>query len=277
MIDSHHHLWDYNPAEYGWISADKAVLRRSFRAAELDEVLSGNGITGAVAVQARRCAAENEFLLGEAAASSLIRGIVGWVDLKSPAIADELDPLAAQNLFKGVREIIQGQPDAEFLANAAFDRGLRELAPRGLTYDLLIFQDQLPAALEFVRRHADQPMVIDHAAKPEIRATGFPQAWEKGIRALARMENICCKISGLSTEVRDGLGEPDLFRRYFDVLLDAFGPGRLMFGSDWPVSLLGTSYTAWREIVAGLLETLTAGEKEAIRTGTATRFYGLKK
>lgn len=276
MIDSHHHLWSYGPEDYGWISDEMTAIRRSFLAWELDELMLENGVTGAVAVQARTCLAENDFLLEQAAASRVIRGIVGWVDLKSPEASEQLDRYRTHECFKGVREVIQGAADVEFLANPDFDRGLREVTRRGLTYDLLIFQNQLPAALEFARRHPEQPMVIDHAAKPEIRADQFPEDWEKGIRQLAGLDHTVCKISGLATEVRDPSWSPEIFRRYIDVLLDAFGPQRLMFGSDWPVSLLGTSYPAWKQAALDALASLTATEREEILSGTAIRFYGLE-
>lgn len=276
MIDAHHHLWDYSPSAYPWITDDMRAIRRSFRAAELDRLLLDNGITGTVAVQARTCPGENAFLLEEAGESRAIRGVVGWVDLKSEDVGEQLDRYHGIALFKGVREIVQGAPDSEFLANRDFDRGVREVTRRGLTYDLLIHQNQLGGALDFVRRHPGQPMVIDHAAKPEIRAGDFPEAWETGIRALAKMEHIACKISGLATEVRDADWGDDIFHRYFDVLLDAFGPGRLMFGSDWPVSLLGASYPSWKEIVLTLLEPLSPNERNGILAENAIRFYGLE-
>ncbi|BCU75323.1 amidohydrolase family protein [Luteolibacter sp. LG18] len=275
MIDAHHHLWNYSATDYGWISEDMQAIRRSFRAAELDDLMRASGITGTVAVQARTCLAENDFLLGEAAASQLIRGIVGWVDLKSPDVGDQLDRYTGHATFKGVREVIQGSPDAEFLTHGDFDRGLREVTRRGLTYDLLIFQDQLPTAIEFVKRHPDQPIVLDHAAKPEIRADRFPTEWETGIRALAALDHTTCKLSGLVTEVRDSSWTPDIFHRYLDVLLEAFGPSRLMFGSDWPVCLLATPHAAWAETVTAHLASLSADEQAAIRTGTATAFYRL--
>ncbi|MFD0896118.1 amidohydrolase family protein [Luteolibacter ambystomatis] len=275
MIDAHHHLWSYSAAEYGWITEDMQTIRRSFRATELDDLMRANGITGTVAVQARTCLEENDFLLDEAAGSQLIRGIVGWVDFKSPEVGEQLDQYRSDSLFKGVREVIQGSPDDEFLSNNAFNRGIREVTRRGLTYDLLIFQDQLDAATAFVKRHPEQSIVLDHAAKPEIRADRFPAEWETGIRALAALDNTACKISGLATEVRDSSWIPDILRRYLDVLLDAFGPSRLMFGSDWPVCLLATPHAAWVETVTSHLASLSATECEAILTGTATTFYRL--
>lgn len=275
MIDAHHHLWNYSEAEYGWITEDMQSIRRSFRADELDTLMQSNGITGTVAVQARTCLEENDFLLEEAANSQVIRGIVGWLDLKSAAVGEQLDQYRPNAFFKGVREVIQGAADEEFLTNDTFDRGIREVTRRGLSYDLLIFQNQLEAATAFVKRHPDQPIVLDHAAKPEIRADRFPAEWESGIRALAALGNTCCKISGLATEVRDSSWNPDIYRRYLDVLLDAFGPSRLMFGSDWPVCLLATSHSAWVETVASHLKGLSTSEQEAISTRTATAFYRL--
>lgn len=273
MIDSHHHLWNYNADEFGWIDHD--VIRRSFRAPELDTLLSTAGISGAIAVQARCCLEENDFLLSEAATSALIKGVVGWVDLKSTATGSQLDHYSQNPLFKGVREITQGATDADFFTHPAFNAGIGEITQRDLTYDILIVQSQIKAATEFVDAHPNQRFVLDHAAKPEIRADSFPTLWEKEIRELAKRESLVCKLSGLVTEVRDPSWDNQLMRRYFDVLLDCFGPSRLMFGSDWPVCLIASEYTRLKDSVLQIVSSLSADEQKAIFSGTATHFYSL--
>ncbi|MFC4992498.1 amidohydrolase family protein [Rubritalea tangerina] len=273
MIDAHHHLWNYTDAEFGWIESD--TIRRDFRAPELDTLLTENGVSGAVAVQARTSLEENDFLLAEAATSQTIKAVVGWVDLKSPEAGAQIDQYAGNPLFKGLREITQGAPDQDFLDHPDFHRGIREITARGLSYDVLIFQDQIASATRFIDQHPNQRFVLDHAAKPEIRTAAYPDTWESQLREMAKRDHLVCKISGLVTEVRDASWDNALMARYFDVLLDAFGPDRLMFGSDWPVSLLASSYTRWKDCVTQHLSQLSQDEQSAIFTKTATRFYQL--
>lgn len=275
MIDAHHHLWNYNPQEFDWISEDMSVIRKSFLASDLDTLLKENQVTGAIAVQARTCLDENDFLLNQAAQSCTIKGVVGWVDLKSADAGSQLDLYTGNPLFKGVREITQGAEDGEYLTNPAFNQGIREITKRDLNYDLLIFQNQLATATELVDAHPSQRFVLDHAAKPEIRASKFPAQWETEIRELAKREHLVCKISGLVTEVRDDCWNDELMQRYIDVLLDAFGPSRLMFGSDWPVCLLASEYARWKTAVTSCLSQLSEHEKQAILQGTASQFYSL--
>lgn len=274
MIDSHHHFWNFNEEEFGWIEDES--IRRSFNVPELEGALSGTGVDGVVSVQARCSLEENDYLLAQAEVSTAAKGIVGWVDFKAPDVRETLAQLSKMPAIKGMREIIQGSADEVFLTNSAFNHGLQSLSEFGLSYDLLIFENQLESAHQFVRQHADLPMVLDHCAKPSIRQTEFPVAWEKGIRQIAQNENLCCKLSGLGSEIRDASAcTPDLLRPYFDVVLDAFGPDRIMFGSDWPVSLTASSYRHWLDTVHQLLSELTQTEQAAILTTTATRFYRL--
>ncbi|MBK1831017.1 amidohydrolase family protein [Verrucomicrobiaceae bacterium R5-34] len=271
LIDSHHHLWTFNEAEFSWLETS---LQKSFLAEDLESTLADTGVTQSIAVQARCSLEENDFLIAQAAETDLICGIVGWADLRSDDVSEVLDRLAAQPLMKGIREITQGAADEEFLANDAFDRGVDLLASRGLSYDLLIFEDQLDVADAFVGRHENLPIVLDHCAKPSVRADVFPEAWAKGIRHIAQHENLCCKLSGLVSEVRDGSAcKAELFQPYFDTVLEAFGPERIMFGSDWPVSLGATLYASWLETVLSLTSSLSEPEQEMIFRGSAERFY----
>jgi L-fuconolactonase len=276
VVDAHHHLWRYSEEEYGWIGTDMEVIRRSFDGRELREVTEAAGVTSTVAVQARTCEAENDFLLGMAGEFPEIAGVVGWIDLTSPEAGAALDRRLSDPKFKGVREICQGEPDGRFFDNPDFHRGIRELTRRGLPYDLLVFQDQLPAATRFVDAHPDQPMVLDHGGKPEIRDGSPPDEWRRAIRELGRRDHLWCKLSGLVTEVRDGLEASEArMRPYFEELLAAFGPERLMFGSDWPVSLLASEYSAWITKVRGWIDRLSDAEQAAILGGTAGSFYAL--
>ncbi|BDS06971.1 amidohydrolase [Oceaniferula spumae] len=271
MIDSHQHLWNYTEAEFSWLDAS---LRKSFLADDLEKTLNGTGVTGTIAVQARCSLEENDFLIAQAEQTSLIKGIVGWADLTAEGTEETLDHLAAQPLIKGIREITQGTEDDQFLANDAFHRGVDLLGARGLTYDLLIFENQLEVADAFVTRHPNLPIILDHCAKPSIRHDAFPEDWATGLKKIAKHENLLCKLSGLPTEIRDGSEcTAELLRPYFDTVLEAFGPSRIMFGSDWPVSLGVTPYQSWLETITALVSELSKDEQDFIFQKTATVFY----
>ena len=272
MIDSHQHLWSYDEAEFSWLAPS---LRKSFLAADLEEILAPTDVSGTIAVQARCSLEENDFLIDQARQTALIKGIVGWVDLKAADAEETLDQLAAEPLIKGVREITQGTSDDEFLGNEAFHRGVNLLGERDLRYDLLIFENQLAIADYFVAKHADLRMVLDHCAKPSIRHDAFPPEWAKGMKTLAKHENLSCKLSGLPTEIRDDSPcTAELLRPYFETVLEAFGPQRIMFGSDWPVSLEITPYANWLQTVQNLISELSQDEQTAILSSNASVFYG---
>jgi L-fuconolactonase len=277
-IDAHQHFWSYAAAEYPWIGAGMERLARDYLPADLRPAAAAAGIGGTVAVQARQSLAETRWLLDLAARDPLIRGVVGWVDLRSPDVADQLREFAAREAFVGVRHVVQDEPDPRFVLGDAFVQGLRQLGPHRLTYDLLLYPPQLPAAVELVARLPEQPFVLDHLAKPRITAWTKPgdrDAWRRDIEALARQANVCCKLSGLVTEAAWRRWRPAEFAPYLDVALAAFGPERLMFGSDWPVCLLSGDYAEVTGIVRDFCGTLSAAEQAAIWGGTAARFYGL--
>ena len=274
-IDSHQHFWNYSAAEYPWIGAGMERIARDYLPADLMAVAAPQGIGGSVAVQARQSVAESRWLLGLAEASPIIRGVVGWVDLRSEGVAAELTELSAHEKFVGVRHVVQDEPDPRFVLGADFVRGLRQLRPYGLTYDLLIYPQQLPAAVQLVAMLPEQPFVLDHLAKPRIK-TGAIQEWRRDVEALAQHGNVCCKVSGMVTEAEWRGWKPADFTPYLDVVLQAFGPERLMFGSDWPVCLLAGEYSEVVGIVADFFGRLSAAEQQFIWGGTATRFYGLK-
>lgn len=275
QIDAHQHFWTYTVADYPWIGEGMERLAADFQPADLEAVARPLGFTGSVAVQARQTVAESDWLLQLADANPFLRGVVGWVDLRSPAVADDLARLAAHDRFVGVRHVVQDEPDPRFLMGEAFIGGLRELQPLGLTYDLLLFPHQLPAAIELTALLPDQPFVLDHLAKPGVKA-GEIEPWQTAFTQLASHPNVCCKLSGLVTEADWAAWKPDDFGRYLDVALESFGPDRLMIGSDWPVCLLAAEYAETIDLVATAIASLTPTEQAAIRGGTATRFYGLK-
>ena len=275
QIDSHHHFWKYDPVQYEWIGPDMAVLKRDFLPATLANKIDQAGIDGVVSVQARQTIEETEGLLGMAAEHAFIRGVVGWVPLASPDIESIVEPLAQSPWLKGVRHVVQDEPDAAFILGEEFNRGVSHLKQFGLVYDILIFAQHLANAIHFVDLHPDQRFVLDHIAKPTIRATEFHQSWAIELRELARREHVACKFSGVATEVRDATWSTELIRPYWDVAIEAFGPKRLMFGSDWPVCLLRSGYRQWVSTVRELIAGLSPDEQSDIMGANAYRTYGL--
>jgi L-fuconolactonase len=251
-----------------------SAIRADFLPSTLAPHLKAAGIDGTVAVQARQSLEETHWLLELARENPLIKGVVGWVPLADPSVAAILATLAQNPRFKGVRHVVQGETDPAFLEGAAFDAGLRALTARGVVYDILILTRQLPAATAFVDRHPTQVFVLDHIAKPLVQGAP-PAEWRRHIRELARRENVACKFSGVVTEIPDWQWAPELLRPYFQVVLDAFGPRRLMFGSDWPVCLVAASYARWYDFVKECASALTPEERGEILGGTATRIYKL--
>ena len=276
-IDSHQHLWHFDPVEYGWIDEKATALRRSYLHGDLARELSASGLDGSVAVQARQSLVENDFLLEQAAASGgRIRGVVGWVDLAADDVDEVLGRYASRPRFVGVRHVVQGEPDPAFLARPGFNRGVSRLRRHGLVYDVLIYAAQLPAAIAFVDRHPSQPFVLDHIAKPTIAAGRFDEAWARSFREMAKRSHVTCKLSGIVTEVRDAAWSADVIRPYVDLAIEAFGPARLMFGSDWPVCRLETEYGDWVRAVQALTAGWSSAEQAAFWGGTAATTYNLK-
>jgi L-fuconolactonase len=275
-IDSHQHFWHYDPPQYGWIDDAMRSIRRDFLPQDLSPLAKEAGIAGTVAIQARQTTDETDWLLDLAESHpALIRGVVGWLPLRDcgALIGASLDSYASRPAFKGVRHVLQGEADA-FMADAAFNAAVAELPSRSLTYDLLIVARQLPVALQFVDRHPNLSVALDHIAKPVIR--GAPADWwVRQIRALARRDSVFCKFSGVVTEVPGWEWSPELLYPYFEVVLEAFGPTRLMFGSDWPVCQVAADYVQWHRFVTTCVAPLSAAEREAILGGNAVKFYRL--
>jgi L-fuconolactonase len=273
VIDSHHHLWRYNPRDYVWMSAEMGALRRDFLPADLAEVTRKAGVDGTVAVQARQMLEETDSLLEYAESNALIRGVVGWVPLVDAAVERDLARYAANPRLKAVRHVLHDELDDFYMLREDFNRGIALLPRFGLVYDILIFERHLPQTLQFVDRHPNQVFVVDHIAKPRIRER-VVSPWRENIRELARRENVYAKISGMATEADWGAWTTDDLRPYFETMVEAFGPGRLMFGSDWPVLTLAGSYQRWVDTFTALIAPLAAGERAAMCEGTASRAYG---
>lgn len=272
-IDSHQHFWRYNPSDYGWIRADWPI-RRDFLPADLAPALHTHRLDGCVAVQARQSLEESRWLLELAAGATIIRGVVGWVDLCSPNVAKQLEEFAGQPKFVGVRHVVQDEPDDDFMRREDFQRGIAALRCFDLTYDLLVFPRQLPAAIALVQKFPGQPFVLDHLAKPPIK-DGALAPWREQIRELARLPNVACKISGMVTEAGWNNWRAEDFKPYLDVAFAAFGPSRLMFGSDWPVCLLAGSYQRVFGLVEDYVRQLGTDAEAKLFGDNAAKFYGL--
>lgn len=272
-VDTHFHAWHYRAEEFGWISDRAAALRRDFGLPELREAMRAAGVSGAVAVQARRSVEETRFLLGLDPKGELVRGVVGWVSPVDRELDRMLDEFAGERRLVGLREIVEAEP-AGYLDRPEIDRGLQMLTRRGMVYDLLLRADQMEEAVRLVRRHPEQRFVLDHAGKPRI-ADGVMEPWQQWLREMGRQANVACKLSGLVTEARwDGWNLDDL-RPYLDAVVEAFGAGRLMVGSDWPVCTVATSYVGWWRTIEQYMAGWSEAERAAVLGGNAVGWYGL--
>jgi L-fuconolactonase len=273
-IDAHHHFWRFNPKEYCWITDAMGVLRRDFLPEHLAAEIRPSGVDGVVSVQARQNAAETPWLLELAGDNDFIRGVVGWTALVSPTVAEDLAALAASPKLKAIRHVLQSEPDERYMLRADFNNGIKALKQFKLVYDILIFERHLPQTIEFVDRHPNQVFVLDHVAKPRIRED-VVQPWKDLISDLARRPNVYCKLSGMVTEADWKAWTPQQLRPYAERVLEAFTPRRVMFGSDWPVCLVATTYGKWKDTVAGFIAALSPAEQDRIWSATAIEAYRL--
>ena len=274
-IDAHQHFWRYDRARDTWITEEMSVLRRDYLPPELEVQLAAHRIDGTVAVQADQSERETLFLLGLAEHYSSIRAVVGWLDLGAVDLPDQLERYCEFERFRGVRHIAQAEPD-DFLVRDDIVRGIGRLHEFDLTYDILIYAHQLPAALALVERLPDQHFVVDHLAKPRIRE-GLVEPWATQMRELAGHPHVWCKVSGLVTEADWERWRLEDMRPYLDVVFEAFGAERLMFGSDWPVCLLGGGYRQVVDLIESYAAHLSRPEQDALFGGSAVQFYGLKQ
>jgi len=274
VIDAHQHFWHYDAREYDWIDARMGALKRDFLPEDLWPEMAAAGVTGCVAVQARQTLEETRFLLGLAGHHPFVLGVVGWVDLCSDRVGEQIASFARHRKLVGMRHVVQSEPDDRFLLREDFARGIAELERAGLGYDLLIHPRHLDAATELVKRFPRMRFVLDHAAKPDVRG-GEIAKWERGIRALAAVPGVHCKLSGLVTEADWERWTEAQLRPYLDVLFDSFGAQRLMIGSDWPVSLLAAPYSRTLGVVVEYLARRSDAERAAVLGGNAQRFWKL--
>ena len=277
IIDAHHHLWRYDAREYDWIGDDMSVLRRDFLPSDLETEIRAAGVDGTVAVQARQTVEETRWLLEIAARDGNIRGVVGWVPLVDPNVERDLERFAdGSPKLRGVRHVLQGEPDDRYMLRDDFRRGIALLEKFGLCYDILVFERHLPPARELVDRHPNQTFVLDHVAKPRIKS-GEIEPWRRDLIELARRPNVFCKLSGMVTEADWLRWTPAALQPYADVVLEAFGPRRVMFGSDWPVCLLACPYREWLDVVRSWIAPLSPDERARMLAGTAIEAYGLTR
>jgi L-fuconolactonase len=280
-VDAHHHLWNPSDPGQGWL-ADPALaaIRRRFDLQDLHDAVhagvAGRPVTSTVLVQSVARTDESERLLAAAADDDLVAAVVGWVDLTSdvPAQLRRLQAGYGGHLLRGVRHLVQDEPNPRWLLREDVLAGLRALANDDLPYDLLVRPHQLPAAVELSRRLPGLRLVLDHAGKPDL-ASGDIEGWSRDARTLARSEQVVCKVSGLVTEADHQRWSIADLRPAWDTVLDAFGPRRLLFGSDWPVCLLAASWERWAATIAELVAPLSPDEADAVLRTTATAIYRL--
>lgn len=273
-IDSHQHFWRYSPTEYPWMGERHQPIKRDILPPDMQPLLAAAGMDGTVAVQARQDLRECEFLLALAEEYDFVRGVVGWVDLRAEDVEAQLERFAAHPKFVGVRHIVHDEANDRFMLGGGFLRGLAALGAFDLRYDLLLFPRHIPIAIDVAGRFPQQQFVLDHIAKPFIK-DGLLQPWADDIRALAALDNVWCKVSGMITEAAPGAWTQTDFTPYLDVVFDCFGSERLMFGSDWPVSELAGNYSQVVGIVEDYIAALSADEQAAVMGGNASAFYQL--
>lgn len=273
-IDAHQHFWQYDAQKHAWIDDDMSLIRRDFMPADLWPLLQAQKIDGCIAVQADQTGSETNFLLGLADQNDFIKGVVGWIDIRSPRLAERLDHYQDRSKLVGFRHVVQAEPDVNFLLREDFVRGLAELQARDYTYDILIFPHQLGAALELVRRFPEQRFVIDHLAKPYIR-DGFMDGWASLMTAIGQYSNVYCKLSGMLTEAHWQTWTYAQLEPYMACVMEAFGPQRLMYGSDWPVCLLAGAYESGHDSVQRFISKLSTDEQNAVMGQNAIDFYRL--
>jgi L-fuconolactonase len=278
-IDAHHHLWRYAPSEYGWIDEGMAALRRDFLPSDLIAAMATAGIDGTIAVQARQMMEETHWLLDLADATDAIRGVVGWADIAGeefPGVMEEFDGRAK---LKGLRHVIQGEKDEHYILREDFNSGIRTLLGSGLVYEILIYERHLTDTIEFVDQHPKQVFVLDHVAKPLISG-GVLEPWATRMKELGRRENVWCKVSGMVTEADwrvagKAAWSPEKLKPYLDVAVEAFGPSRLMAGSDWPVCLVASGYAEWFHVLKDYFAGFSDTQRASVFGGTAIEVYGL--
>jgi L-fuconolactonase len=273
MIDAHVHFWKYNPIKDAWITDEMGLLQRDFFPQDLKPVLQENGVTGIVAVQADQSEKETKFLSQLANKNPFIKGIVGWVDLQNKNVEDKLLYWSEYPLVKGFRHIVQAETEG-FLKKEAFLNGIKLLKNFDFTYDILIYPNQLKEAIQFVNKYPNQKFIVDHCAKPCIRDQKISE-WKIELKEIAQNENVYCKVSGLTTEAKWNQWKEKDFYPYLDVVFESFGTDRILFGSDWPVMLLSSTYNKWKNLLEKYMLQFSDEEKQKVFDTNAIKFYNL--
>ena len=274
QVDTHVHFWKYNKKRDAWITNEMKILQQDYLPQTIAQTLRRNDIDGCVAVQAEQAEVETLFLMELSKTHDIIKGVVGWVDLQSENIEERLQYFTQFPIIKGWRHVAQSEPD-DFLLGKDFQRGIAELNAFGYTYDVLIYHHQLQPALEFISRFPDQKFVIDHCAKPGIAYKKIDE-WRSLMQEIAKHSNVYCKLSGLLTEAKWKEWSPGEFYPYLDVVFDAFGTNRLMFGSDWPVMLLSGIYVQWKSLLEKYMQNFEEEDRTKVFGENAIEFYSLQ-
>lgn len=272
-IDTHVHFWKYDKKRHDWITDKMKTIQQDYLPEHLALNFKRNGVEGCVAVQVDQTEVETRFLVELAKTHPIIKGVVGWIDLRADNVEDRLQHFSEHAIIKGYRHIVQSEPD-DFLLGKDFQRGVRALKPYGYTYDILIYHYQLKPALEFVSKLPGQKLVIDHCAKPAIQDKKIDD-WKSLMKEIAQYPDVYCKLSGLFTEAKWKSWSAGDYYPYLDVVFEAFGTGRLMFGSDWPVMLLSGSYVQWKSLLEKYMEQFKEEEREKVFRLNAIQFYNL--
>jgi L-fuconolactonase len=271
-IDAHQHFWHYSPTEHNWMTGQMGALKQDLLPQDLQPLLARIHFDGCVAVQARQSLEETRWLLELADQYAFIKAVVGWVDLRSDRLPEQLERFARHPKFAGVRHVVQDEPDDNFMLRPDFRRGIAQLREFDLTYDLLLYPRHLRPAAQLVEEFPQQPFVLDHLAKPNI-AEELYSPWQEDLHPLARFPNVTCKLSGMVTEARWKQWQPSDFRRYLDIAFAAFGWDRLMIGSDWPVCTLSGEYDTVMHLVIDYVQQFPAEAQAAILGENCARFY----
>jgi L-fuconolactonase len=270
-LDSHVHFWKYDRTRLNWIDNSMKILQKDYLPGELSGTLSRNDVQGVIAVQAEQSEVETLFLVELAKTYPLIKGVVGWVDLRASNVTERLEYFSQFPIIKGYRHIVQSEP-AGFMDDPAFRNGIAALAPFGLTYDILLYPPQLKEAIRLVQSFPEQAFVIDHCAKPDIKMP-LNKEWAQDMEAIAKYPNVCCKLSGLFTEAKWKSWSAGDFYPFLDVVFKAFGTERLMFGTDWPVILLSGMYVQWKSLLEKYMENFVPEIKDQVFGLNAAAFY----
>ena len=274
-LDAHQHFWEYDAQRDSWIDDSMSVLKSDYLPEQIEPLLKEKELEGCIAVQANQSEKETEFLLALAEAYSFIKAVVGWVDLCSENIEKRLEYYAQNPFLKGIRHIVQAEPE-NFVLKPEFQRGIGFLSQFNLVYDLLVYPSQLESGIELVSQFPDQKFVLDHCAKPQIKIQEIKK-WTRDIRHIAEEENVFCKVSGLVTEADFKNWKPSDFLPYLEVVFDAFGEDRVLYGSDWPVCLLAASYEKVYQLIDDYTIEHSADARRKFFGDNAARIYNIKK